>query len=226
MEKIKAGSAFEVKLREKANELLTLIQTRQFMATASLLREIFTVTSPLSRYLQTVDIDFSKAVPVIGSVITSLQKMRVMPDDIFWLMADDDFRDTEWRATHVHHRRRPSVAEDEPAENPEAACICSTFYVVLDQVLRPMGDRFDKTLFAMRAVFCPNQFPELVKRFKTATDLQRLQRLKQFYDKYNLYYIRCADEMCSFVRLDCSILYPEVDQDEEMLDEDETDSEV
>ena len=122
------------------------------MATAFLLREIFAVTGPRSRYLQTVDIHFSKAVPARGSVITSLQKMRVVPDDIFWLMAGDDFRDTEWRAMHVHHRRRPSGPEDEPAENPEAACICNIFYVVLDQVLRPMADRFDKTLFANSSV--------------------------------------------------------------------------
>ena len=91
LQKIKASSAFEVKLRGKADGLLTSIQTRQFMA--FLFREIFSVTCPLSRYLQTVDIDFSKAVPMIDSTITSLQKMRDMPDDIFWLMADDDFGD-------------------------------------------------------------------------------------------------------------------------------------
>ena len=89
--KIKASSAFEVKLRGKADVLLTSNQTRQFMATAFLFREIFAVTGPLSRYLQTVDIDFSKAVPMIDSAITSLQKMRDMPDDTFRLMADDDF---------------------------------------------------------------------------------------------------------------------------------------
>ena len=111
---------------------------------------------------------------MIDSAITSLQKMRDTPDDIFRLMADDDFGDTDWRTTHVRHRRRLSEDEDEPAANPEAAWIRNTFYVVLDQVLPSVRDRFDKALFAMLAVFCPNQFSELVKRFKTATDLQRL----------------------------------------------------
>ena len=71
-------------------------------------------------------------------VIISLQKMRDMPDDVFRLMADDDFRDTEWRTTHVLHRRRLSGAEVEPAENSEAAWKRNTFYVVLDQMLRSM----------------------------------------------------------------------------------------
>ena len=153
--------------------------------------------------------------------------MRDMPDDVFRLMADDDFGDTEWRTTHVHHRRRLSVAEDEPAENPEAAWIRNTFYVIMDQVLRSMRGRFDKTLFAMLAIFCPNQFSELLKRFKTVTDLQRPQLLKQFCDKYNLDYIRCADELVNFARVYSrfinSFLYSEVYQNEEMLDEDEID---
>ena len=120
-----------------------------------------------------------------------------------------------------------SGAEDKPTENPETAWKCNTFYVVLDQVLRSMRDRFDKTLFAMPAVFCSNQFSELVKRFKTATDLQRLQPFKQFFDTNNLDYIRCAHELFRFARLynrfECSVLYSEVDQDDEMLDEDEID---
>ena len=40
LEKIKASSAFEVKLRGKVDGLLTSIQTRQFMATAFPFREV------------------------------------------------------------------------------------------------------------------------------------------------------------------------------------------
>ena len=103
--KIKANSAFDVKLTGKDGGLLTSIQTGQSMATAFLFREIFTVTDLLSRHLPTVDIDFSKAVAMIDSGITSLHKMRDMPGGIFRVMADDDFGNTEWRTTHVHHRR-------------------------------------------------------------------------------------------------------------------------
>ena len=71
---------------------------------------------------------------------------------------------------HVHHRRRLSGAEDEPAENTDAAWIRNTFYVLLDEVLRSMRNRFDKTLLAMLTIFCSDQFSELMKRFKTAAD--------------------------------------------------------
>ena len=40
------------------------------------------------------------------------------------------------RTTHVHHWRRLSGAEDEPAENPEVAWIRKTFNIALDQALR------------------------------------------------------------------------------------------
>ena len=97
-------------------------------------------------------------------------------------------------------------------------------------MLRLARDRFDKILFTMLAVFCPNEFAELVKRFKTARYLLRLQPLKQFCDKYNLDYIRCADELFSFSRVysrfDSSIFYSEVDQDEKMQDENEINCEV
>ena len=95
LEKIKASSAFEAKLRGKADGLLTSIQTRQFMATAFLCREKFAVAGPFSRYLLNVHFDFPKAVPMIDSVFTSLRKMRDMSDGIFQLMANDDFGDTE-----------------------------------------------------------------------------------------------------------------------------------
>lgn len=59
--KIVAESSFSANQRATAEGLLASFQTKQFMATAYLFREIFVITGPLSRYLQNVNVDLGKA---------------------------------------------------------------------------------------------------------------------------------------------------------------------
>eukprot|EP00795_Rhopilema_esculentum_P010044 gene10044-biopygen12706 len=59
--------------------LLECFQSKQLVATAYLFREIFSVTGPLSRYLQSIDIDFGQAVNMIDSAIAQLDKLREEP---------------------------------------------------------------------------------------------------------------------------------------------------
>ena len=49
---------------------------KQVVATAYLFREIFAVTGPLSRYLQNGDVDFGKAIDMVGSSIENIEKMQ------------------------------------------------------------------------------------------------------------------------------------------------------
>ena len=52
------------------------------MATASLFKEVFAKTGPLSQYLQSVNMDYAKALALIDSAIASLEGMRSAPQDI------------------------------------------------------------------------------------------------------------------------------------------------
>ena len=76
LNRIQADISFESKLRSDAAGLLSSIQTKQFLATAFLFCEVFAHTGPLSRYLQGIDVDLSKALNIIDCVIASLDEMH------------------------------------------------------------------------------------------------------------------------------------------------------
>jgi hypothetical protein len=136
-------------------------------------------------------------------VIDSLQKLRAAHDEIHRLTAEDDLEQLQWRTTRVHHKRRMvgEEAEDDVAATPEDAWLRETFYVVIDQILQSMTERFDKSMFQELAVFSPNQFPDFLRRYKTAHDLQTLAPLKSFCEKYDLDLVACADELYSFANV-------------------------
>ena len=61
--------------RKTSAGLLTQIQTKQFLATTYLFREIFASTGPLSQYLQRVDVDFGKPLGMVESAIDELNEL-------------------------------------------------------------------------------------------------------------------------------------------------------
>ena len=59
LDQIQTELSFDLKHRSEAAGLLSSIQTREFMATA-LFKEVFAKTGPLSRYLQSVNMDYMR----------------------------------------------------------------------------------------------------------------------------------------------------------------------
>ena len=76
LDKIQMDNTFDTKHRSDATGFLSSINTKQFMATMYLFQEIFVVTGPLSRYLQTVNMDICIALAMVQSAIDSLEKKR------------------------------------------------------------------------------------------------------------------------------------------------------
>ena len=58
------------------------------MATMYLFQEIFVVTGPLSRYLQTVNMDICNALAMMQSAIDSLEKLRNSASDTIQRMEE------------------------------------------------------------------------------------------------------------------------------------------
>ena len=85
-DQIQTELSFDLKVRSEAAGLLSSIQTREFMATTFLFKEVFAKTGPLSRYLQSVNMDYAKALALIDSVIASLEGIRSAPPDIIRIM--------------------------------------------------------------------------------------------------------------------------------------------
>lgn len=223
LETVAFDAAFEGNPRKTGAGLLTTIQTKQFLATAYLFREIFASTGPLSRYLQRVDVDFGKALGMVESAIDELNELRKEPERILRCVEQmHDSPSVTWQQPRIRRRRRMDGenAEDEPAETPEDDWKRNTFYLSVDTVLNSMKNRFEKNQPLLKAfsLFSPSRFPELVKKFKTAHDLQAC--LNTFCETYNIDAFRCADELFNFARsfekLDCSTVYqPDEAQDDE-----------
>eukprot|EP00731_Ephydatia_muelleri_P009420 Em0005g6a len=101
LNQIQTDVSFDLKHRSEAAGLLSSIQTREFLATAFLFQEIFAKTGPLSRYLQSVNMDYAKALAMIDSVIASLERMRSAPQDIIDIMerSVQDSSSIQWKTT-------------------------------------------------------------------------------------------------------------------------------
>lgn len=180
LEMIQNDSTFDNKQRSEAAGLLISINTKQFLATLFLFHEIFTRTGPLNRYLQNVNIDFSKALTMIESVLSSLELMRENAEDVIQLMenAAVSFDDIEWRITRVRRTTQKELTSHtgttSETESPKQAWKCCTFYIVIDTILQSFRSRFQdsKPLFQMLSVFSPNNFTTLQESFPTVHDPQ------------------------------------------------------
>ena len=111
-----------------------------------------------------------------------------------------------------------------PAETPEDDCKRNTFYVSVDTIINSLKNRFKKNQPLLQAfsLFAPSRFPQLVKNFKTAHDLQAC--LNTFCKMYNIGAFICADELFNFARsfekFDCSSVCQQEDDDDSGKDDD------
>ena len=76
LEKVTSSTAFDVDRWNTADEMRNLFSTKRFMVSAYLFREIFTMTGPLSRILQGVNIDFGKTLNLLDAALEQLSKLR------------------------------------------------------------------------------------------------------------------------------------------------------
>lgn len=127
LQRVGDGGSFAENQRATAKELHTVFQTKQFVAFAYLFQEIFDITGPLSRYLQSVNVDFGKAIDLIDSSISRIQIMRDNPEKIIEI-SDSSVVGVEWSSSSTNNGRRKS--NDEPTGSPEAQWKHDTFYTV------------------------------------------------------------------------------------------------
>ena len=169
---------------------------------------------------------------MVECAIDELNELRKEPERIIRCVEQKhDSPSVTWLQSRVRCRRRMDGenAEDEPAESPEDHWKRNTFYVSVDTVINSMKDRFEKNQPLLQAfsLFAPSRFPELVRNFKTAHDLQ--PSLITFCETYNLDAFRCADELFNFARsfekLNCSTIFQpnEAQQDDDDVSEGDDD---
>ncbi|CAB3981529.1 Hypothetical predicted protein [Paramuricea clavata] len=122
LETVALDSLIDGNPRKTSIGLLKQIQTKQFLATAYLFREIFASAGPLSRYLQRVHVDFGKALGMVESAIDELNELCKEPELIIrYVEQKHDSPSVIWQQPRIRRRRRmdDENAEGEPAETPE-----------------------------------------------------------------------------------------------------------
>ena len=103
--KIVADTSFHPDKRDIADGLLDLFSTKQFIASAYLFREIFAITGRLSRILQSVNIDFGKALNLLDAALEQLTQLRDNPQSVIDAV-EKDFAEIEWKEKRTGRRRR------------------------------------------------------------------------------------------------------------------------
>ena len=94
----------------------------------------------------------------------------------------------------------------------------------MDTIINSLKSRFEKNhpLLQAFSLFAPSRFPQLVKNFKTAHDLQAC--LNTFCKMHNIDAFRCADELFNFARsfekFDCLSVCQQEDDDDSGEDDD------
>ena len=102
--KVATNVTLDSNQRDTANGLIDAFKKKEIIATALLFREIFSVTGPLSRYLQSVDIDIGKAVIITDSCLSQLQELRMTPESII-TNVEKNYPLAEWKNTRRRKRK-------------------------------------------------------------------------------------------------------------------------
>ena len=102
LQKAANDTSLERDKRSRASGLLENIVTKQFVATALLFTEIFQLTGPLSRYLQSVDLDFGKAISMVNDIIMQLENLRRRPEYILDIISQSNsYERINWKPIRI-----------------------------------------------------------------------------------------------------------------------------
>ena len=161
LRKIVADTSFHPDKKDIADGLLDLFSTKQFIASAYLFREIFAITGPLSRILQSVNIDFGKALNLLDATLEQLTQLRDNPQSVIDAV-EKDFAEIERKEKRTGRKRRMpgELAEDEPATLAEDKWRREVFYVAVDSVLTGITNRFSSSSMFLKPLlyFHPKHF--------------------------------------------------------------------
>ena len=175
--------------RATAKGLLESFEKEQLMATAYLFRETFVITGPLSRYLQSVNVDLGNALAMVNGCLSRLQRLRSDPDEIIRI-CENECNKVKWNETRVRHRK---MASDEPEATAYAQWKRETFHVAVDTIINSMRNRFEKNrpLLEALAMFSPSGFVELIENFQNSRDLTA--HISSFCSAYGIDPSQCSE---------------------------------
>ena len=207
LEEISGNNSFKSETRATATGLLDAFQTKQFIATAYLFREIFAIIGPLSRQLQAIEIDFGKALQLREGAMAMLQmqELRENPQRLIEIV-ERDFNPEEytWKESRVRRTKRMGgeLSEEEPATTAEDVWLRDAFSLSIDCVIQGLKNRFSlksRVILDAFSLLSPTRFTEFPKKYPTAAHLQ--VEIKRFCALYGIDSYKCTNELFSFAKV-------------------------
>ena len=111
LQKVIDDTSLENKQRAVATGLRQSFLRKNIVTTACLFKEIFIITGPMNKYLQSIDMDLGKANALVSGALDQLQRLRDEPDRIIEQV--NKFNNCEW---DNERRRAVRQNEDESVE--------------------------------------------------------------------------------------------------------------
>jgi len=162
LSKISKNESFKPDIRSKANNLLSPLLT---ILIAHMYMNIFSITGPLSRYLQTSGLDLHKCVQMVKASLNELEKIQrninntIQVSDLFIIEMNDEIQkridecsedleiekiQSKFEVKRVAKKRKMASYEsnDEPIEEEEKKFTIEVYNRVLDTIIENYHLRF------------------------------------------------------------------------------------
>ncbi|KAG8273357.1 hypothetical protein J6590_108302 [Homalodisca vitripennis] len=232
LQKISLSPEFNATVRSSATGLLSKFLEFETTVIAMTFLQIFKVTTPLSDYLQTKNLDFAQAWRLIESATERLKDLRnrfnetleaahtfvrKFNEKIEASSEFEDLKDLMMETTFKKSRSRKvkkmageKCSDESVASSPEDTSFRITVYnCVVDTIIQTMETRFakHKLLYLDLAVFDPRRFEEMNEKLPENA-LEKVSELIQFVDKDKL-----REELITFMSVWPSICRKSIEQD-------------
>ncbi|XP_060855118.1 zinc finger MYM-type protein 1-like [Metopolophium dirhodum] len=141
------------KNRHFANSFLKQLNSFKFVLTMHMMRNIFSITTPLSNYLQNPAIDFIQAIHLIKVTRQQIQDLRAMKTESVYenlftetklFCEAQDLEEHDLAEVRTSHKKRMSgeISSDERITSANYRYVCEVYRCSLDAILSKLDDRF------------------------------------------------------------------------------------
>ncbi|XP_065664685.1 uncharacterized protein LOC136086319 [Hydra vulgaris] len=185
--------SFNAQIRHTASTLMESLLRFKVILTAHIYLKIFQYIGPLSKYLQTSNLDYLTAYNMVTSTLNSLKKFSrdfsnvkeksnsfakrantLLEEENCEIIVEEDIPEVRFR----RRKRMPDkITEDHEFQNPIEKYKITTFNVIMDTTINTIENRFKNhgKLYADMAILDPKNFTDnkcsenSLKYHKTAT---------------------------------------------------------
>ncbi|XP_025425624.1 uncharacterized protein LOC112694388 [Sipha flava] len=192
--KVVQGEKFKPDIRAKANNYLDLLLQYETILTAHIFMNVFSITGPLSRYLQTSGLDLLKCQLMVKSALSQIVKYQrdmeniIAKSDTFveWVNNQLELQDLDnaiylqeqFEIKRLRKRKRMTdeLLNDDPINDAKQKYTVEVHNQVMDRIVESMNSRFvnNSPLYMDLSLLSPVNF----NSFKHVSD-----NLEEFYQK-------------------------------------------